>query len=240
MFSGKLAVIIPAYNEAENIAQVLAEVREVYAEATVFVIDDGSVDDTAKIAESCGAKVLRCPVNLGIGAAVQTGLTAALEAGVDYLVRLDGDGQHPPSEAPKVLAPVLADEADFVFGSRLADEDGGMKPTAMRRLGIGLFAGLANTITGLKLGDVTSGFLACNRKTLAFLSQHYPSFFPEPEAIVWLHKHGFRIKEVGVRMRPRLGGVSSVNWPKAVFIMFRVALGMVVTAMRRRVRWREA
>ena len=240
MFSGKMAVIIPAYNEADNIAQVLAEVREVYPDALIFVMDDGSMDATADIAQANGAHVLRLPVNLGIGGAVQTGLLAALEAGVDYLVRLDGDGQHPPSEAPKVLAPVLAGEADFAFGSRLADEEGGMKPTFLRGIGIGLFAGLANTITGLKLHDVTSGFLACNRKTLAFLSQHYPTFFPEPEAIVWLNKHGFRIKEVGVKMRVRQGGVSSVNMTKAVFIMFRVALGMVVTAMRRPVRWRQA
>lgn len=240
MFSGKLAVVIPAYNEAENIAQVLAEVREVYPGVMVFVVDDGSMDATADLARANGAHVLRCPVNLGIGGAVQTGLIAALEAGAEYLVRLDGDGQHPPSEAPKVLAPVLAGEADFAFGSRLADERGGEKPTVVRRLGIGLFAGLARAITGLRLSDVTSGFLACNRRTLAFLSQHYPTFFPEPEAIVWLHKHGFRIREVGVKMRPRQGGVSSVNWPRAIFIMLRVALGMVVTAMRRPVRWREA
>jgi hypothetical protein len=237
-----LAVVIPAYNEEASIATVLGEVRDVFPEAAVFVVDDGSSDRTAELARGAGAHVLPSPVNLGIGGAVQTGLTAALEAGTVFLVRLDGDGQHTPSEAPKVLAPVLAGEADLAFGSRLAgaDADGGERPTIVRRLGIALFAGLCGLITGLRLRDVTSGFFACNRRALAFLSQHYPTFFPEPEAIVWLHKHGFRIAEVGVRMRPRLGGVSSVNWPKAIFIMLRVALGMVVTAMRRPVRWKEA
>jgi glycosyltransferase involved in cell wall biosynthesis len=238
--AASVAVVIPAYNEEPNIGRVVAEVREVYPEAQIFVVDDGSSDHTAARAREAGASVLPLAVNLGIGGAVQTGLLAALEAGAEYVVRLDGDGQHPPAEAPKILAPVLAGRADFAFGSRLAAEAGGEKPTFIRRQGIAFFAGLARLLTGLRLRDVTSGFFACNRRTLAFLSQHYPTFFPEPEAIIWLHKHGFRIAEVAVMMRPRQGGVSSVNWPKAIFIMMRVALGMIVTAMRRPVRWKEA
>ncbi|MCD6351180.1 MAG: glycosyltransferase family 2 protein [Armatimonadetes bacterium] len=240
MLSYKLGVIIPAFNEAENIVQVVGEVREVFPDAEVFVVDDASLDRTAELAREAGAHVLSLPLNLGIGGAVQTGFIAALEAGCDYMVRVDGDGQHPPSEAPKVLAPVLAGEADYAFGSRLVGDETGYRPTAVRAMGIALFAGLAGAATGLKLRDVTSGFLACNRRALAFLSQHLPTFFPEPEAIVWLSKHGFRIAEVGVQMRPRLGGTSSVNWPKALFIMFRVALGMIVTSVRAPVRWKEA
>ncbi|MCX7600122.1 MAG: glycosyltransferase family 2 protein [Armatimonadetes bacterium] len=237
--AARLAVVIPAHNEEESIAAVIKEARQVFPDATVFVVDDASRDATGTVASSAGAHVLPLAVNLGIGGAVQTGLIAALEAGAEYVVRMDGDGQHPPPEAPKVLAPVLAGEADFAFGSRLAGEEGGEKPTIVRRLGITLFASLAHLITGLRLRDVTSGFFACNRRALAFLSQHYPTFFPEPEAIVWLHKHGFRIAEVAVKMRPRQAGVSTVNWPRAIFIMLRVALGMVVTAMRARVRWKE-
>ena len=235
----KLAVVIPAYNEAANIDRVVKETRAVFPNARIFVVDDGSVDATATIARKAGASVLRLPVNLGIGGAVQCGLQAAYEWGAQYVVRLDGDGQHPPAEAPKVLQPVLDGRADYAFGSRLADADATYRPTPVRRLGISLFAALVRLATGLKLRDVTSGFFACNRRCLAFLCDHYPTFFPEPEAIVWLHKHGFRIAEVGVQMRPRLGGVSSVNWPKAIFIMLRVALGMIVTALRSPVRWRE-
>lgn len=238
--ASRLAVVIPAHNEEESIAAVVAEARQVFPDASIFVVDDASQDATGKVALEAGAHVLPLAVNLGIGGAVQTGLIAALEAGAEYVVRVDGDGQHPPSEAPKVLAPVLAGEADFAFGSRLAGAEGGEKPTAVRRLGIALFAGLARLITGLRLRDVTSGFFACNRRALAFLSQHYPTFFPEPEAIVWLHKHGFRIAEVAVLMRPRQAGVSTVNWPRAIFIMLRVALGMIVTAMRAPVKWKES
>ncbi len=240
MSSGKLGVVIPAFNEEENIAQVIAEAREVFPEAEIFVVDDASVDRTAERAREAGAHVLPSPLNLGIGGAVQTALMAALEAGCDYVVRVDGDGQHPPSEAPKVLEPVLKGEADYAFGSRLAGGEGGYQPTMVRRLGIRLFAGLAGAATGLRVRDVTSGFLACNRRALAFLAQHYPTFFPEPETIVWLHKHGFRIAEVRVQMRPRLGGTSSVTWPKAVFVVLRVGLGMIVTALRAPVRWKEA
>ena len=235
----KLAVVIPAYNEAENITTVIGETRAVFPDARIFVIDDGSVDATARLAREAGASVLRLPVNLGIGGAVQCGLQAAYEWGADFVVRLDGDGQHPPAEAPKILKVVLDDQADFAFGSRLASSEGSYQPTPVRRLGIALFAALARLATGLKLRDVTSGFFACNRRCLAFLCDHYPTFFPEPEAIVWLHKHGFRIAEIGVVMRPRLGGVSSVNWPKAIFIMMRVALGMVITALRAPVKWRQ-
>jgi hypothetical protein len=112
-------------------------------------------------------------------------------------------------------------------------------PTPLRRIGIGVLAAIARLLTGLRVRDVTSGFFACNRRAAAFMGEHYPTFFPEPETIVWLHKHGFRIVEVAVQMRPRLGGRSSLNWPKAVFVMLRVALGMIVMALRRRVRWRE-
>jgi glycosyltransferase involved in cell wall biosynthesis len=239
MATGKLGIVIPAYNEEENVGRVVAEARSLYPEAEIFVVDDGSVDGTAQVARQAGARVLPLPVNLGIGGAVQTGLLAAWEAGCQWVVRVDGDGQHPPGEAEKLLAVVKEGKADFAFGSRLASAQDTYRPTLVRRMGIAFFAGLAWLLTGLRLRDVTSGFFACNRRALGFLCAHYPTFFPEPEVIIWLHKHGFRIAEVGVQMRPRLAGRSSVNWPKAIFIMLRVGLGMVVTALRARVRWKE-
>ena len=117
----RVVAIVPAYREEGAIGGVVGELRAFDPRLDVVVIDDGSPDDTAGVARAAGATVVRLPFNLGIGGAVQTGFKYALEGGYDLAVRLDGDGQHDPTELPKLIAPVLAGEADIVVGSRFAE-----------------------------------------------------------------------------------------------------------------------
>ena len=131
--------IVPAYNEELNIGRVVDELRAFDSQLDVVVVSDGSVDGTADVAAAHGAHVVQLPFNLGIGGAVQTGFKYAHDNGYELVVRCDGDGQHDPSELPKVLAPVLAGEADIAVGSRFAGGTG-YRPSRSRLIGIRILA----------------------------------------------------------------------------------------------------
>ena len=133
--SERLLVLIPAYNEQDAIRQVVKSVRLAVPQADVLVVDDGSVDKTARVAESAGAYVIRHPFNLCIGGAVQTGLKFAQLQGYDIVIRLDGDGQHDPEEIPRLCAVLRARQADAVFGSRFLGTGVNMRIPLLRRLG---------------------------------------------------------------------------------------------------------
>jgi glycosyltransferase involved in cell wall biosynthesis len=222
--------IVPAYNEAESVGDVVAGLRAHVPGVVVLVVDDGSTDGTAARAREAGALVCRLGLNLGIGGAVQTGFRYA--AGRDFaaVFQCDGDGQHPGSEVGAVLAPVLAGEADAVIGSRGPQTDYRMPP--LRRLGSVMLRQLITWACGVRLRDVTSGFRAYSPAAAAFLAENYPLQFPEPESIVWLARGGFRIVQVPVAMEPRRRGRTSINLAKATWYMFRVSLGIGITALR--------
>jgi len=131
----RLLAIVPALDEARSLGPLLASMRAALPDAELCVVDDGSTDDTAGVAARAGATVLRLPVNLGIGGAVQAGYKLALERGVDVAVQIDGDGQHDPSQVALLLAPLARGEADLVVGSRFLAA-GGFRSTAVRRAGI--------------------------------------------------------------------------------------------------------
>jgi len=157
--------IVPAYNEERNIGQVIDELRAFDPGLDVVVVSDGSADRTAEVAAEHGAHVVRLPFNLGIGGAVQAGFRYAWVNGYELAVRCDGDGQHIPAELPKVIAPVLAGEADIAVGSRFAGGEG-YRSSATRRIGIRLLALIVSAIARQRVTDTTSGFQALNRKAL--------------------------------------------------------------------------
>jgi glycosyltransferase involved in cell wall biosynthesis len=227
--------IVPAFNEAQIVGRVIDELYEQDAELDVVVIDDGSVDATAEVARQHGAIVLRLPFNLGIGGAVQTGFRYAFEHGYDIAVRVDGDGQHDPSELGRVVSPVLAGEADIAVGSRFVAEGAGYRSSRSRRVGIRLLALVVSRIVGRRVTDTTSGFQALNRKGIALFARDYPHDYPEVEATVMVSRHRLRSIEVPVTMRERSSGRSSITAVRSVYYMLKVLLAIFVGLFRRNV-----
>jgi hypothetical protein len=217
--------VVPAYNEERNIARVVAELKEHDPDLVVVVVSDGSLDRTQYVAREAGAKVLQLPFNLGIGGAVQTGFRYAWE---------DGDGQHIPAELPKVIAPVVAGDADIAIGSRFV-ANGGYRSSVTRRLGIRLLALVVSAIARQRVTDATSGFQALNRRALALFAADYPHDYPEVEGMVMTIKHRLRLVEVPVEMREREHGRSSITALRSIYYMVKVLIALFVGLFRRSV-----
>jgi glycosyltransferase involved in cell wall biosynthesis len=229
--SKRLLVIIPAYNEVDSIADVVAGVCACAPQADVVVVDDGSTDATAELAGQAGAMLLRLPVNLGIGGAVQTGYRFAVRQEYEWVARLDGDGQHDPTQIAALLDPILAGRADVVIGSRYLNT-GGFYASWARRFGISLFAAIVSLLTGRRFTDVTSGFQAANCEAAAFLAEHCPSDYPEIEGLVLLCRAGFRVVEVPVTMQARTAGRSSIRAWHVLYYVVKVLLAILAAFLR--------
>ena len=223
----RLLAIVPAYNEAASIAEVVSEIRDVDPEIEVLVVDDGSNDATAETAEAAGARVLRLPLNLGIGGAVQAGFLYAYEHGFDLAVQIDGDGQHDARELPRLLEPILAQTSDFAIGTRFAGESSYRSPLA-RRIGIGLFARLVSLRVRQRMTDTTSGFRAVNRRGIRLFAADYPHDYPEVESVVTAARGDLRVCEVPVVMRQRAAGQSSITAFRSFYYVVKVLLALFV------------
>jgi glycosyltransferase involved in cell wall biosynthesis len=227
------AAIVPAYNEEGSIRAVVSEIREADPELEVVVVDDGSTDATAELAARAGATVLSLPYNLGIGAAVQTGLQYAYENDFDLAVQVDGDGQHDSRELEQLLAPIVSGAADISVGSRFAGRRL-YRPSLARWLGIVLFAGLVSFIVRQRVTDTTSGFRAMNRRGIRLFAADYPHDYPEVEATVLVFRHRLRMVEVPVAMRQRETGRSSITLFRSLYYMGKVSLALFVGLLRPR------
>ena len=226
--------VVPAYNEAGTVGRVVASMRENRPEFDVLVIDDGSTDATCREAAAAGARVVRHPYNLGIGGAVQTGFRFALDNGYDYMVQVDGDGQHDPCEIEKLVATMEADPSlDVACGSRFL-KDLEYRGPVSRRAGIHLFAFILSRLVRQRITDPTSGFRLYNRRAIALFARDYPHDYPEVEAVLVLHNHKLRMREVAVRMFQRGGGQSSIRSGKSVYYMVKVLLAIFIGLFRRR------
>jgi hypothetical protein len=213
--------IVPCYNERSNIRAVVTELRTVAPLVDVLVVDDGSTDGSGQVARDAGAIVVSHPRNMGIGAAVRTGMSYALEAGYDYAVQVDGDGQHDPRGISSLLGPLEDGTADVVVGSRFLGV-GDYEPPLARRFGISLLARVVSAAVGHRATDTTSGFRAMNRRALAFLVANYPDDYPESESLVLMDKGGVAWTEAPVSMRSRANGVSSIHGISSAYYMAKV------------------
>jgi glycosyltransferase involved in cell wall biosynthesis len=231
----RLLAIVPAYNEEGMIARVVRDIDRHAPAFNVLVVDDGSVDSTAKEAEEAGAIVLRHPFNLGIGGAMQSGYKYALAHGYDVAVQVDGDGQHKSEYLPEMLDALHTEdaEADMVYGTRFRGDPGYKVPFG-RRLGNLIFSLVLTAITRQKITDPTSGFRMVNRRGIELFARDYPHDYPEVEAILMLHNNRLRIHEVQVRMNARGFGRSSIDYPRAAYYMMKVMLALFVGLLRRR------
>lgn len=228
----KILVIVPAYNEAGSVGNVISKIRRCLPNVDVLVVNDGSSDSTSAIAEQAGAMVLDLPYNMGIGAAMQAGYKFAHRRDYDVAVQCDGDGQHHPSQIKTLVEALTNGDADVVLGSRYLSSRK-FKSSVPRRVGMFLFSNVLSLIVGQKLTDTTSGFRAVNREVIESFSMYYPDDYPEPEALVILHKEGFTVKEVPVSMSSRRDGTSSITPWRSVYYAFKVMLAIFVDLFKK-------
>ena len=235
----RIYLIIPCYNEEGSIKDLLEEIKKASSCSSDIwqsvVVNDCSSDNTSTEASKFSdVKVLNLAVNLGVGGAVQTGFLYSSEHKADYVIKIDGDGQHDPSDIESLLKPLIEDKADVVIGSRFLDYRVGFKSSFFRRLGIKLLECVCKLLTGQKVTDPTSGYRAYNAKALAFMTDNYPSFdYPEPEEVVLAVKNNLRIVEIPVKMRERKAGKSSISFYGSFYYMIKVILSMFFIKLRK-------
>ena len=232
--SASYLAVVPAYNESATIGGVVEALRKQAPRFDALVIDDGSGDDTSMLASRAGATVLRLPFNVGIGGAVQTGFVYARDHGYDFLAQVDGDGQHDSLELERLIEAMDEEAVDVVCGSRFLTDDYRYPAPISRRTGIHIFAFLLSRIVGTRVSDPTSGFRLYNRRAIELFARDYPHDYPEVEAVLILHHHRLRMREVPVRMYTRGGGRSSISTGKSAYYMVKVLLALFVGMGRRR------
>jgi Glycosyltransferases involved in cell wall biogenesis len=231
--NSEVLIIIPALNEAGRIERVINSVKNYTKDADILVIDDGSVDDTVKVATESGAKVISLPFNVGVGAALQTGYKYAALHSYNYLVQLDADGQHRPEYLPQFIDILINKEADLLIGSRFINYTKKNTPLS-RRLGILLFAKITSLLIRHELTDPTSGYRGMKKKVIEFCATENFSFdYPDANFLLTLHRAGFKVREIPVEMEIRSGGVSQHNGLKPVVYMIKMLLSIFVILLRK-------
>jgi len=227
----RLLILIPAFNEEGAVGGVVGEVRSAVPGTPILVVDDCSADSTRGEARKAGAQVLALPHHLGLGGCVQAGYRLAYELGYDYVIRVDGDGQHDPRDIPTVLKALEQGDCEMVIGSRFVD-DNGEHTNVLRAAGIVFFRAMLRPILGRPVRDPTSGFVGVNRTALELFSATFPLEYPEIEALVVLQRKRFRFVEVPCRFRPRRAGRSTITAVKSLYYMIHVLLGVFVNVLK--------
>lgn len=204
----KVLVVIPAYNEAENIEKVLKEIKKDIDYADILVINDCSTDNTKEIVEKNGVKCITNIMNMRYARAVQVGFKYARDNNYDYVIQMDADGQHIASEAEKLYKEAVKSKADIIIGSRYLVDTGYPCPF-FRRIGTKLFSGLIKLFCHKKIADPLSGFQCLNKKVVNYYAKcgNYPEY-PDANLAIEMLLNGYKIKEVPVKMRLRETGVS--------------------------------
>jgi glycosyltransferase involved in cell wall biosynthesis len=227
----KLLILVPAFNEEGAIGGVVESVKQVMPGTQVLVVDDCSKDGTVLRARLAGARVLPLPHHLGLGGCVQAGYKLAFELGYEYVIRVDGDGQHDARDIPKVFEALLASGCEMVIGSRYLNGNGA-GTSLLRAAGIRFFRLVLRPILGKPVRDPTSGFVGVNRSALEVFSRSFPLEYPEIEALVVLQRRRFRFVEVPCRMLPRRTGRSTITPMKSIYYIVHVLLGVFVNVLK--------
>lgn len=239
MNRNKCLIIIPAYNEEENIENLIENLRNNYPQYDYIIVNDCSTDQTKRICEKNNYQVLNLPINMGIGGAVQSGYRYARENDYEYAVQIDGDGQHDVAYLAGMLLKLENKEADIVVGSRFVEKEG-FQSSAARRAGIIFLSQLCHVLTGIHVKDITSGYRIVNRRFINIFADDYPVDYPEPEAMVMAAVHGGRVLEYPVIMKERQGGESSITLKRSVYYMVKVSLAMMIRRLSMGIRRAKA
>lgn len=221
----KILIIIPAYNEAQNIEKVVKSISG----RDYIIINDGSTDDTAKICRENGYNFIDLPVNLGLIGAFQTGLKYALKNGYDYALQFDGDGQHQSKFIDGMLSFAVENDADIVIGSRFVDEK---KPLSARMLGSRLISGLIWLFTHKKISDPTSGMRLYNSKIIKAMANDI-NLGPEPDTISYFLKCKASVMEFQVEMKEREAGESYLNFSSSIKYMWKMCCSILILQIMR-------
>ncbi len=229
----RVLVAVPAFNEQDTVAAVVAEVRAAVPAAAVLVVDDGSVDRTAEVARDAGADVIVLPFNVGVGGAMRAAFIYARRRGFDAVVQVDADGQHDPGQIPELLAAL--DGASIVIGARFAGA-GNYRVRGPRRWAMTFLARSLSRVAGSPLTDTTSGFRAADRSAIALFARHYPAEYlgDTVESLVIACRAGLKVVQVPVAMRERQGGRASQGPLLSSLYLGRAWLALAVALSRRR------
>lgn len=231
MARSDVLVIVPALDEEESLGATLDEVRTVAPWADLLVVDDGSQDRTSQVARARGVPVLRHAVNLGVGAALQSGFRYALEAGYAIGVQHDADRQHDPRDLEALVAPVRDGRCDVSIGSRYVTRTGYRAPL-FRRLGMLWFAAVVHGALGQRIADTTSGFRAYGRRAMEAGLEDFPRDFPDAPLLIALGRRGFRFVEVPAQMREREAGRSFYTVGKSLYYPYKNMLASLMAMLR--------
>jgi len=225
--------LIPAHNEAANLAAVVAELRERRPDLDILVVDDGSTDATPELMDRLDVRWLRFPERLGVGSAMRAGLRYATRLRYDVVVRMDGDGQHRANEIGALLVPIQEGRADVVLGSRYAGSN--VERARIIRIAERVLAACLSALTGRRVTDPTSGFCVMGPRAVRVLAEHHPTGYPEPELRLFLSRNALSVVEVPVRERSRLSGKTSLTPRRVTAAGARVALALIIVPLRGRV-----
>lgn len=228
----KKLIIIPAYNEAENIKKTITTIQNNAKGFDYVIINDCSTDQTRSICEKEKYNIVNLPINLGIGGAVQTGYKYAYNHGYDVAVQVDGDGQHDPEFLDTMAEYLMDKKLDMVIGSRFIEKKG-FQSSSARRLGIKFFTGLIKCMTGKVITDPTSGLRMVGRNVMELFASDYPRDYPEPESVVAILRRNMKVEEIPVIMKEREGGVSSISLKKSIYYMIKVPLAILIECIRK-------
>ena len=232
----KTIIIIPAYNEEKNIGAVLEGIQKKSPGFPILVINDGSSDNTEKVALEHNAEVISLPYNSGYGIALQTGFLYAVKNNFSIVVQMDSDGQHDPSDIKNLIEAVQKDNCDVVIGSRFLSRDS-YKSSLARHAGMLLFGSIASILCGQKVTDPTSGFQALRGSAINFAaSDNYPPDYPDADFIILLNRSGFKVKEIPVTMHASPVKESMHHGHKTIYYVFKMFLSIFVTLLRKSIK----
>ena len=219
----KVLIIIPAYNEQENIERVVNHLIKDYSQYDYVVINDGSKDKTSQICHENHYNIIDLPVNLGLAGGFQTGMKYAYQNGYDCAVQFDADGHHRP-EYIEAMIEKIEEGNDIVIASRFVDEK---KPATARMLGSRLITAAIKITSGVKITDPTSGMRMYNKKLIEVLANNI-NFGPEPDTVSYLMKMGAKVAEIQAKMDERIAGQSYLNAVNAAKYMARMLISILL------------
>ena len=225
----KILIVIPAYNEEENIVRVVDNLIQNYPEYDYVIVNDGSSDHTKQICEEHGYHYLNQKVNLGLAGTFQTGIKYAYYHGYDAAIQFDGDGQHRPEYIAEMIRK-MEEGYDIVIGSRFVDE---RKPLSMRMFGSNLIECFMFLTTWKRIKDPTSGMRLYGKRVLKIMAEE-ANLAPEPDTIAYLMKCGAKVGEVQVKMDERIAGTSYLTITKSAHYMANVCISIIVISWFRK------